>query len=171
MEQFPFAVDEQEVVKRVPIPQSLPNDDGSVLVIPQQEGTATEFAYINVTDEDEVDIWMEDTSPITGGQTVSSSSNEERKSHDDVLSLLWTAAQTTDAESLVVLTEKGHEASKQAVAAQAQGNLKRALEKHGEAAQYFLEAAQRVRKNHDGTFDSGFCRHTPSPTARLSQPR
>jgi hypothetical protein len=119
---------------------------------------AIEFAYINVTDEDEVDIWLDDNHPYSygGGPATQNTSEGESSPLDggraDILAVLLRsdmslASQTTT--QLVSWTEQANTAAAAAVTAKRQGHLQEALDRHSDAAKLFHEAAHLVQE-HDG---------------------
>jgi hypothetical protein len=121
---------------------------------------AVEFAYINVTDEDEVDIWLDDNHPYSygGGPVAHNTSEGESSPPDggraDILAVLLRgdvslASQTTT--QLVSWTEQANIAAAAAVTAKRQGHLQVALDRHADAAKLFHEAAHLVQE-HDGQY-------------------
>jgi len=120
----------------------------------QQQYDNTEvidFAYINVTDEDEVDIWLDDRNNTAQYALSHYSENSKDDSaaatgRTDILAVLL---QQDENGRLVDLTEHANEAAASADAAKKEGNLQEALDRHTESAKFFHEAAELV-KEHDG---------------------
>lgn len=149
-QQFPFAVDDAPANSSPPVPATA----NSVMFVPPPDQTEN-FAYITVTedDDDEVDIWLDETATpalIAAPEKNRPTTNTETNNMS-VLTLLW-----TDRTNVVEMTEQGHAAARLAAEAHARGDMRQALEKHGEAAQFFLEAAQQVRNQNDGALLSAF---------------
>jgi len=118
--------------------------------------TTIDFAYINVTDEDEVDIWLDDRNHNTSHSSTAVVGEGDHDSNDetgannsrgrtDVLAVLLQQQEGR----LVEYTENANQAAAQADAAKKVGNLQEALNRHTESARLFHEAAVLV-KEHDG---------------------
>jgi hypothetical protein len=142
------------------------------------EEATIDFAYINVTDEDEVDIWLDENHSNAGHLENPSVNRGVYDTHDsvngshrgDILAILLASdvsPQTsphaddithapTISEQLVELTEKANEASAKAVTSRQNGNLQAALDRHADAAKFFHQAAVLIREQ-DGTFNLLFC--------------
>ena len=112
----------------------------------QHEETTIDFAYINVTDEDEVDIWLDDGNHTAFSATTNADEDETNQGGTDVLAILL---QQEDQGRLVEYTENANHAAVQADTAKKLGNLQEALDRHADAAKFFHEAAVLV-KDHDG---------------------
>ena len=122
-----------------------------------------DFAVINVTDEDEVDIWLDDHNNTaqyskalrssSGGSDHPHDDNDDDPEHrrrTDILAvLLQQSPSSSGGGTLVDVTEQANAAAADAVASKRQGHLPRALERHTESARLFHEAAVLVR-GHDG---------------------
>jgi hypothetical protein len=152
------------------LPSSMPQEDlaphntsqltTSRSVIQQNDHpdtVAIEFAYINVTDEDEVDIWLDDNHPYSFGaqNTSEGESSPPDGGRADILAVLLRsdvslASQTNSTTTqLVSWTEQANTAAAAAVTAKRQGHLQEALDRHSDAAKLFHEAAHLVQE-HDG---------------------
>ena len=141
----------------------------------QPDEATIDFAYINVTDEDEVDIWLDESHSNTDRLENTSmnfgfpdSANGSHRA--DILAVLLAsdfAPQATSedenapvlskCEQLVELTEKANEATAKAGMARKYGNLQNALDRHSDAAKLFHQAALLIR-DQDGTL---FCSSFP----------
>lgn len=129
------------------------------------EETTIDFAYINVTDEDEVDIWLDDSSRNNHNHNAAQSSSasalddhedggddEKCARTADVLAVLLQSQRQQQQSphqgrlSLVECTERANAAAVQAHDAKQDGRLQEALDRHTEAAQLFHEAAVRVKE-------------------------
>jgi hypothetical protein len=152
--------------------QKNPNSAATTTV---QEEATIDFAYINVTDEDEVDIWLDDShanayrynkenSTFHGG-TDDGLESLNGAHRPDILSVLLahdTSSPVTTNEGianissvsygdqLVQLTEQANEATANAAIARKNGNLQAALDRHSDAAKLYHQAAVHVR-DRDGT--------------------
>lgn len=128
---------------------------------------AIDFAYINVTDEDEVDVWLDEnhhhhsrsTQQQQNGLYDSSETtgDDSRRRHVDILTILLEADRlnspqddSNNAAQLVSLSEQANAAAARAGAAKRQGRLQDALDRHSDAAKFFHEAA-RIAQDQDGT--------------------
>jgi hypothetical protein len=138
------------------------------------EEATIDFAYVNVSDEDEVDIWLDDSHSNAGRLENSSVNRGFYGSFDsvngshraDILTILLASdvsppispnddnntAVLSISEQLVDLTEKANEASAKAVASRKNGNLQAALDRHADAAKLFHQAALLTHEQ-DGTFN------------------
>jgi hypothetical protein len=148
------------------------NPRSDVIEVPPEEATI-DFAYINVTDEDEVDIWLDDRHSNTNRLENTSLNRSYYENFDsvyesqrpDILTVLLandvsppTSLNNDDqnapilsiSEQLVDLTEKANKASAKAVEARKNGNLQAALDRHSDAAKLFHQAALLIR-DQDGT--------------------
>ena len=110
------------------------------------EETTIDFAYINVTDEDEVDVWLDDRNTTAQYAAEYPEEEEAAQGRTDVLAILL---QQEDQGRLVEYTEKANQAVALADGAKKDGRLQEALDRHTEAAKLFHEAAVLV-KEHDG---------------------
>lgn len=130
---------------------------------------AIDYAYINVTDEDEVDIWLDDNNTqyynnnnnnYGEGDAAAAAAASDTRGRADILTLLLQQGDATSssdtnntngAEQLVAWTEQANDAAARAVTAKKEGNLQDALDRHSDAAKLFHEAAVLVRER-DGTY-------------------
>jgi hypothetical protein len=140
---------------------------------------AIDFAYINVTDEDEVDVWLDDSHAKayrnSMGVATSQLGNENvDRNHDvvrrgNILAVLLAndnsvpsnvegdrintseSSITNHSERLFLLTEKANEMSAQAVNGRKNGDLQLALDRHSDSSKLFHQAALHVR-DHDGKY-------------------
>lgn len=149
---------------------------GTMDTLPEE--ATIDFAYINVTDEDEVDIWLDDShsnasrleTPSLNRGFYDTFDSENGSHRADILTILLAnevSPQTSPndddntpvfsiSEQLVDLTEKANEAAAKAVASRKNGNLQAALDRHSDAAKLFHQAALLVREQ-DGTFKVFVC--------------
>lgn len=106
-----------------------------------------EFAYdyINVIDEDEVDIWLDDhNNTAKYSNSINDASDpEEDMGRTDILAVL---IHQQELGRLVEYTESANMVAADAEEAKAQGNLQEALDRHTEAAKLFHEAALIVQE-------------------------
>lgn len=144
---------------------------GAIESLPEE--ATIDFAYINVTDEDEVDIWL-DEGHSNSGRVENPSFHRgfggnfdalDGSHRTDILTILLASdvsPQTSPnddentpvlsiSEQLVELMEKANEASAKATASRKIGNLQAALDRHADAAKLFHQAALLIREL-DGTF-------------------
>lgn len=132
MEQLPFAVDEA-------LPQTTVSQASLVPKEPPKNSDeeTIEFAYINITDEDEVDVWLD-------GDTLGNASvHEEQPAKGDILTILL--EDRMQKNPLLSQTEPAYQASQDAITAQQNGDLQSALDCHTNAANLFHEAAVLAR--------------------------
>ena len=136
-------------------------------IIEHPDTEAIDFAYINVTDEDEVDIWLDDdNTPYQYSKhnpdsvaAAGDSTLDTTYRRADILTVLIAAtadstthdddASSLSAEQLIAWTEQANDAAARAVTAKKEGNVQEALDRHTAAAKLFHEAAVLVRE-HDG---------------------
>jgi hypothetical protein len=136
---------------------------------------ANEFAYINVTDEDEVDVWLDENHASTCRSDSTFHVNNDysfagrrgnilaillandvsppiSSANDTDTDLATTPVMTTstNGDPLVHFTEQANTMRLQAVEARKDGNLQTALDRHSDAAKLYHKAALQIR-NADGT--------------------
>lgn len=146
-----------------------PPTDNSTPKLANIEEAANDFAYINVTDEDEVDVWLDENHASTNRDDATlhgNSNNADTIHRGNVLAILLandtsppislhdTAAASrpslTPGEELVHFTEQANTMTSQAVQARKNGNLQMALDRHSDAAKLYHQAALQIRDK-DGT--------------------
>jgi hypothetical protein len=113
-----------------------------------------DFAYINVGDDNEVDIWL-DGSSITDhhhhhhyGRSDDENDAENNEQRPDLLAFLLQEQTNPSHQPFLTVTEQGHRSRTAAVTAKTRGELKAALDHHTEAAHCFHQAASLVQ-SHD----------------------
>ena len=132
---------------------------------PVEEGT-NDFAYINVTDEDEVDIWLDENHANTYREDSGlhgNNNNSDTSRRGNILAVLLandisppiSSADGTDAattpsmtaygDQLVQFTERASTMTFQAVEARKHGDLQLALDRHSDAAKLYHQAALQIR--------------------------
>lgn len=146
-----------------------PENNSPTLATTLEEG-ANDFAYINVTDEDEVDIWLDEHHANTYREDSSfpgSNGHPEAGRRGNILAVLlandvsppismtdhnYAAAPltATPGDQLIQFTEGANTMSWQAVQARKIGNLQTALDRHSDAAKLYHQAAVQIR-DRDGT--------------------
>jgi hypothetical protein len=147
--------------------------------ISTNDETTIDFAYINVTDEDEVDIWLDDSHAnayrnslehqVTMNGTMSSMNNPDAVRRGNILAVLLsndvsvpyespegggetkTSTMVHQGDQLVQLTEQASAVSSQAIIARKYGNLQVALDRHSDAAKLYHQAALLICDT-DGTY-------------------
>ena len=134
-----------------------------------EEGT-NDFAYINVTDEDEVDVWLDENHANTYREdtTIHVNTSPGSVRRGNILAVLLandtspplssvndkdaatTPPMTSPVDQLVQCTEQANQMTSKAVDARKNGNLQAALDRHSDAAKLYHQAALQVR-DRDGT--------------------
>lgn len=106
---------------------------------PKPEETI-DFAYINYTDEDEVDIWLDDDHAVSQNNNNMDSESEQTK---DLLGFLLQSSLQPTNDFLPILDEANRFAE-EALEAKSKNNLQAALDAHTQSAKLFRQAAERM---------------------------
>jgi len=111
----------------------------------QSETEVIDFAYVNVTDEDEVDIWLDDNlAQYSLAEDGENESGVGRRA--DILTVLLAKHAEGETDQLINTIEQANQVCLKAATAKKEGNLQEALDRHTEAAKLFHEAALVVKE-------------------------